>query len=114
MSPKVIEVIALRCKVDPILDVLMSRLAGRTHKPSSTKEASIRHFAQAKGVDTSRKAVRLVVLFLTGLGVGEFFQDPERRESKIVWNVDAMSMARKVQGWTFDDELRAFMESIPS
>ena len=107
-----------RAGVDPIMRALMSRLAQRTAAPTFTKESAIRHFAVAKGVETTRKQIRNIVLFLSEIDVAEFVQEPENRFSAVRWKVDAIQLAKRVMGelppgWSpSDDELQAFMASL--
>ena len=113
-----IAAIRRRCGVDKIMRQLMVRLANRTAAPTCTKESNIGHYARAVGIETSRKAVRGVVLFLSEVDVGDFEQDPERRISHIRWNTDPIILAERVLGaralgWSpSDDEIQAFMESV--
>jgi hypothetical protein len=115
MTDEQIKAIRDRIQVDPIAATLIRRLSIRTTMPTSTKERDIGCYAVASGVPTSRKAVRSVVLFMSEIDVGEFFQDPERRCSKIIWKVDARVLARVVLGlgWSPSDaEIDAFMGSL--
>jgi len=110
-----IKAIADRISVDPVASVLIHRLSIRTHVPKSTKEGSIRCWALAQGVATSAKHVRGVVLFFTGINMATFMQDPERSMSKLVWNVDAIEMAKRALGLLWkptNAEINAFMESL--
>lgn len=111
---------------DPILQALMIHLANSKTSPEYTTETTIRQYATDSGFPTTRKSVRGVVLFLSNIGAASFHQDPERRMSRVVWEVDAVVLAKRVlvaitnemlsqqnQKWSpSDDEINSFMESL--
>lgn len=112
------EALKRRCKVDPVMAVLMSRLADYTTPPPFTKESSILIYATLAGVSASRKKVRGVVLFLSEIGVIDFEQNPEKQISIMLWKVNAITLAQQVrkqwrEQWKpTDEEIQAFMESL--
>jgi len=115
MTDEQITAIRARILVDPIARTLISRLSIRATAPKFTRERDIGCFAIAAGVPTSRKAIRSVVLFLSEIDVAEWHQDPERRQSRVIWKLDARALAMRVFGigWTPSDaEIDAFMGSL--
>ncbi len=115
MTDEQIIAIRGRIQVDPIAATLIRRLSIRTTAPKFTKERDVGCYAIAAGVSTSRRAVRSVVLFLSEIDVAEFHQDPERRQSRVIWKMDARVLAMRVLGigWNPSDaEIDAFMASL--
>ena len=98
-----------------MVEVLMRRLAARKSAPKFTKESTLRHYALAAGVPVSRKSIRNLVLFLSGIGVADFFQDPEKRQSQLNWKVPPIALAQQSLGLAWkpsNAEIHAFMESL--
>jgi hypothetical protein len=104
-----------RASRDPLAQIAVDRLAGRTQSPKVTKEGILRHYGLAAGVPTERFRVLGLMLFLAEIGVAEFFQEESAGPSEVRWLVDPITLAKRVKGllWEVtDDEIAAFMASL--